>query len=90
MSNLQNNLYKNPKFISLKENRNSKESLIRRINNLLSEHGNRTKIQYLKNKVDETPKVTEAVHNKIKELAEHENTEFDPGWIKDVIFSVDI
>ena len=34
-------------------------------------------------------KETEAVYNEMKELLENENIEFDPGWIEDVIFSID-
>ena len=51
--------------------------------------GNRTKILYLKGKLDETLKETEVFYNKMKKLAENENIEFDPGWIEDVIFSID-
>ena len=43
----------------------------------------------MKGKVDETLKETEAVYNKMKELAEHKKIEFDAGWIEDVIFSID-
>ena len=89
----QNNGSQNPKFMSLKKKRTSKNSLITRkinqINSLISEWRSHTKILYLKGKLDETLKETETVYNEMKKLAENENIEFDPGWIEDVIFSID-
>ena len=62
---LQNNGNQNPKFISLKKKRTSKKSQIARkvnqINSLI------TKILYLKGKLDETLKETEAVYKEMKE-----------------------
>ena len=79
--------------MSLKKKRNSKNSLITRktnqINSLISEWRSHTKILYLKGKLDETLKETETVYNEMKKLEENENIEFDPGWIEDVIFSID-
>ena len=89
----QNNGNQNPKLISFKRKKTSKKPLVTRkinqINSLISEWGSRTKILYLKGKLDETLKETEAVYNEMKELAENENIEFDPEWIEDVIFSID-
>ena len=88
-----NNKNQNPTFISWKKKGASKKFLITRkinqINSLISKRVRGKKILYLKGKVDETPKETEAVYNKMKELAEHKKTEFDAGWIEDVIFSID-
>ena len=89
----QNNGNQNPKLISFKRKKTSEKPLVTRkinqINSLISEWGSRTKILYLKGKLDETLKETEAVYNEMKELAENENIEFDPEWIEDVIFSID-
>ena len=89
----QNNGNQNPKFISLKKKRTSKTSLITRkinqIDSLISERESHTKILYLKGKLDETLKEAEAVYNEMKGLAENKNKEFDPGWIEEVIFSID-
>ena len=88
-----NNKNQNPTFISWKKKGASKKFLITRkinqINSLISKRVRGKKILYLKGKVDETLKETEAVYNKMKELAEHKKTEFDAGWIEDVIFSID-
>ena len=56
---------------------------------MIYEWGSRTKILYLKGKLDETLKETETIYNEMKKIAENENIEFDPGWIVDVIFSID-
>ena len=73
----QNNGNQNPVFISLKKKRTSKKSLITRkinqINSLISERRSRTEVLYLKSKLDETLKETEAVYNEMKKLAENEN-----------------
>ena len=77
----------------MKKKRNSKKSLITRkinqINSLISGRGSCTKILYLKGKLEEALKETEAVYNKMTEFVEDKNIEFDPGWIEDVIFSID-
>ena len=56
---------------------------------MIYERGSRTKILYLKGKLDETLKETETVYNEMKKVAENESIEFDPRWIVDVIFSID-
>ena len=77
----------------MKKKRNRKKSLITRkinqINSLIFGWGSCTKILYLKGKLEEALEKSEAVYNKMKKFVEDKNVEFDPGWIEDVIFSID-
>ena len=51
---------------------------------MISDWGGRTKILYLKRKLDQSLKETEAVYNEMKELTENKDILFNLGWKEDV------
>ena len=56
---------------------------------MIFERRSRRKILCLKGKLDETLNELKLFLTKQKKIAENENIEFDPGWIEDVIFSIE-
>ena len=80
-------------YITLKRKRTAQKSLITRkinqISQLITERGSRTKIRYLKDKLNDVLRETEIINEKMISMSDEASIETDPGWMEDVTFNVD-
>ena len=80
-------------YITLKRKRTAKKSLITRkinqISQLITKRGSRTKILFLKDKLNDIFRETEIINEKMISMSDEASIETDPGWMEDVTFNVD-
>ena len=62
---------------------------INQISQLITERGSRTKIRYLKDKLNDVLRETEIINEKMISMSDKASIEVDPEWIEDVTFNLD-